>query len=60
LADTGRRVFLAEFFSRLRQRLFYPPRQGDYELRDVAREQIYHLARVVRGEEESYTAFVPS
>jgi CRISPR-associated protein Cas1 len=60
LADTGRRVFLAEFFRRLRERLFYPPRQGSYELRDVVREQIYHLARVVRGEDETYVAFVPS
>lgn len=60
LADTGRRIFLAEFFRRLRERLFYPPRQGSYELRDILREQIYHLARVIRGEEESYTAFVPA
>ena len=59
LADTGRRVFLAEFYRRLRERLFYPPRQGSYELRDVVREQAYHLARVIRGEEASYTAFVP-
>lgn len=60
LADTGRRVFLAEFFQRLRERLFYPPRQGTYELRDILREQVYHLARVVRGDEETYTAFVPA
>jgi len=59
LADTGRRVFLAEFFRRLRERLFYPPRQGAYELRDVVREQVYHLARVVRGEDNDYAAFVP-
>jgi CRISPR-associated protein Cas1 len=59
LSDSGRRVFLAEFFRRLRERLFYPPRHGSFELRDVVREQIYHLARVIRGEEESYTAFVP-
>lgn len=59
LADTGRRVFLAEFFRRLRERLFYPPRQGAFELRDIVREQVYHLARVVRGEQETYSAFVP-
>jgi CRISPR-associated protein Cas1 len=59
LADTGRRVFLAEFFRRLRERLYYPPRQGTYELRDVVREQAYHLARVIRGEEPAYSPFVP-
>jgi len=59
LAETGRRVFLTEFYRRLREPLFYPPRQGSYELRDVMREQVYHLARVIRGEDEDYVAFVP-
>jgi CRISPR-associated protein Cas1 len=60
LADTGRRIYLAEFFRRMRERLYYPPRQGTYELRDIIREQVYHLARVVRGEEAAYVAFVPA
>ncbi len=59
LSDTGRRVFLVEFFRRLRERLYYPPRQGTFELRDVVREQIYHLARVIEGRDEAYQAFVP-
>lgn len=59
LAEAGRRVFLTEFYRRLREPLFYPPRQGSYELRDVMREQVYHLARVIRGEDEDYVAFVP-
>jgi CRISPR-associated protein Cas1 len=59
LADTGRRVFLTEFFRRLRERLYYPPRQGAFELRDILREQVYHLARVIREEEAAYTPFVP-
>jgi CRISPR-associated protein Cas1 len=59
LADTGRRIFLTEFFRRLRERLYYPPRQGTFELRDIVREQVYHLARVIRGEDVGYTAFVP-
>jgi CRISP-associated protein Cas1 len=59
LGDTGRRIFLGEFFKRLRERLYYPPRQGAYELRDIVREQVYHLARVIDGREAAYQAFVP-
>jgi CRISPR-associated protein Cas1 len=60
LAGTGRKVFLTEFFRRLRERLYYPPRQGTYELRDIVREQIYHLARVIEGKEGEYRPFVPT
>jgi CRISP-associated protein Cas1 len=59
LGDTGRRIFLGEFFKRLRERLFYPPRQATFELRDILREQVYHLARVVDGRDPVYRAFVP-
>lgn len=59
LGDMARRVFLNEFFRRLRERMFYPPRQAAFELRDVFREQIYHLARVLEGEEDEYVPFVP-
>jgi CRISPR-associated protein Cas1 len=59
LADTGRKIFLVEFFKRLRERLYYPPRQGSFELRDILREQVYHLARVLDGRDAAYTAFVP-
>lgn len=59
LGATGRRVFLVEFFKRLRERLFYPPRQGSFELRDILREQVYHLARVLDERDPEYTAFVP-
>ena len=59
LADPGRRVFLAEFFARLRERLHYSPRQGAWELRDIVREQAYHLARVVEGRDPEYVPFVP-
>jgi CRISPR-associated protein Cas1 len=59
LAETGRRVFLTEFFRRLRESLYYPPRQAAFELRDVLRHQVYHLARVIEGEEGEYRPFVP-
>jgi CRISPR/Cas system-associated endonuclease Cas1 len=60
LGPTGRRVFLVEFYRRLRERLYYPPRQASFELRDIAREQAYHLARVIEGRDEHYKPFVPS
>jgi CRISPR-associated protein Cas1 len=60
LADAGRRVFLTEFYRRLRERLYYPPRQGAFELRDIVREQVYHLARVIQGKDPEYQAFVPA
>jgi CRISPR-associated protein Cas1 len=59
LDATGRKIFLKEFFSRLRETLYYPPREGSFELRDVIREQGYRLARVIEGVEEEYRAFVP-
>ena len=60
LAEAGRRIFLNQFFRRLRERLFYPPRQASYQLRDILCQQIALLARVLRGAEETYTAFVPA
>jgi CRISPR-associated protein Cas1 len=60
LNATGRKIFLKEFFGRLRETLYYAPRAGAYELRDVIREQGYHLARVIEGVEEAYRAFVPA
>ncbi len=59
LGDMGRRVFLNELFRRLRERLHYPPRGASFELRDIMREQIYHLARVLESKDEEYIPFVP-
>jgi CRISPR-associated protein Cas1 len=60
LGATGRKIFLTEFFRRLRESLYYPPRQGTFELRAIVREQAYHLARVIEGRDADYTPFVPS
>jgi CRISP-associated protein Cas1 len=60
LGDTGRRIFLAEFFKRLRERLHYPPREAAFELRDIIREQVYHLARVIEARDPTYLPFVPT
>jgi CRISPR-associated protein Cas1 len=60
LGATGRRIFLKEFFQRLRERLLYPPRQATFELREIVRQQVYHLARVIEGQDAEYLPFIPT
>lgn len=57
--ETGRKIYLTELFRRLRERLDYPPREASLELRDIVREQIYHLARVIEGKQLDYEPFIP-
>lgn len=57
LASTGRKVFLAEFLRRLREEAFYPTGGGRYSYRDIMRHQVYHLARVIKGEDAVYLPF---
>jgi hypothetical protein len=59
LSDVGRRIYLHELFHRLREKMFYPPRSATYEIRDIVREQIYHLARVIEGTDSEFEPFVP-
>jgi CRISPR-associated endonuclease Cas1 len=59
LSDLGRKVYLNELFRRMRERLYYPPREASFELRDIVREQIYQLARVVESEDLLYLPFLP-
>jgi CRISPR-associated protein Cas1 len=59
LAETGRRIFLSELFRRLRERVYYPPRAGAWELRGIITQQLYHLARVIDGRDAEYVPFVP-
>lgn len=59
LNDLGRKVFLNELFRRQRERLYYPPRAATLELRDILRQQIYHMARVIEGKDETYVPFAP-
>jgi CRISP-associated protein Cas1 len=59
LNDLGRKVFLNELFRRQRERLYYPRRAATLELRDILRQQIYHMARVIEGKDETYVPFAP-
>lgn len=59
LGETGRRVFFREWGRRLRESVFYEPRREVRSLEDIMRYQVYHFARVLKGEEEEYQPFVP-
>lgn len=59
LGPTGRKIFLAAFFARLREKIFFPPRQAQFELRAIIREQVQHLARVVENRDLNYEPFMP-
>jgi CRISPR-associated protein Cas1 len=59
LNEGGRRVFFRAWSRRLREVLLYPARQQRLELDDILRQQAYHLARVVRGDDDVYVPFVP-
>lgn len=59
LAQRGRKVFLAELLKRLREEVHYPPLNVTLSYREVLRQQTYHLARVIRGQQERYVPFEP-
>jgi CRISPR-associated protein Cas1 len=59
LGETGRRIFFREWGRRLRESIFYPPRQEVRTLEDIMKLQVYHYARVIRGEDAEYAPFVP-
>lgn len=60
LNSTGRKIFLNELFRRMRERLYYPPRDAQLELRDILQQQIYQLARVIEGQQEQYQPLMTS
>lgn len=59
LNATGRKVFLAEFYAKLREKLYYPPRDASLTLRDIITEQVELAARCFRDTSSEYTGFVP-
>ncbi|MDD4268945.1 MAG: CRISPR-associated endonuclease Cas1 [Pirellulaceae bacterium] len=59
LGDSGRRIVLSAFFRRMHERMHYGPRNENLELRQILREQIYHLARVIERKDADYLPFVP-
>jgi CRISPR-associated protein Cas1 len=58
LGPTGRRVFFRAWGRRLRETHFYPVRQQTLTLEEIMQQQVYQLARLLKGEAEQYQAFV--
>lgn len=59
LGESGRRVFFRAWGRRLREVVFYPPREQRLTLEEIMEQQVYHFARVLRGQEAAYRPFVP-
>ena len=58
LSPQGLRKFLDQFRKRMDERAFYQPAGKEFTYRDIIKNQIWHLGRVLRGEEECYQSFV--
>jgi CRISPR-associated protein Cas1 len=59
LSDTGRRIFFRGWGRRLREALFYPPRRQALTIEQILRQQVFQVARVIRGDQGEYVPFVP-
>jgi CRISPR-associated protein Cas1 len=58
LGEAGRRVFFRAWGRRLNETHFYPGRRQALPMEDIVQQQVYHLARVLRGEDQAYEPFV--
>lgn len=55
LTDAGRRIFLSEWFAAMsRETVRYEPMEQELTVRQVIERQVWHLARVVTGEDAEY------
>lgn len=57
LNGTGRKVFFAEFYARLRDKYYHQPTDTTLELRDIITSQVNQLARCFRTGETDYQGF---
>lgn len=58
LGETGRRVFFRAWRRRLEETHFYEPRGQALTLGEIIQHQVYHLGRVIRGEDAVYEPFI--
>ena len=57
LSQAGLKKFVKQFQERLKEETLYPPRGKRLRYAEILREQVYLLARVLRGEAPEYRAF---
>lgn len=57
LGETGRRIFFRAWGQRLRETHWYEPRRQTLTFEQIVRQQVYHLVRVLMGEDQAYQAF---
>lgn len=58
LGETGRRVFFRAWGRRLHETHFYERRKQALPMDEIVQQQVYHLARVLRGEDQAYEPFI--
>ncbi|NPB09359.1 MAG: CRISPR-associated endonuclease Cas1 [Thermodesulfobacteria bacterium] len=58
LTPEGLRKFLDHYHRRLDEEVHYPPLDKKFALRDVVRHQVWHLCRVLKGQEPEYQPFL--
>jgi CRISPR-associated protein Cas1 len=58
LGETGRRVFFRAWGRRLRETHYHDWRGQTLAFEEILQQQVYHLARVIRGDEPAYRPFV--
>jgi CRISPR-associated protein Cas1 len=59
LNESGRKIFFRAWGRRLREVAEYAPQQRRLAYEQIVEQQVYHFARVVKGEDAEYAAFVP-
>lgn len=57
LAESGRRIFFRAWGQRFRETHWYEPRGQTLTFEQILRQQVYHFARVVTGEDGAYMPF---
>jgi len=58
LSDTGRRIFFRAWRKRINETIFYPPLAEVHTLESIAQNQVYRLARAIKGIDD-YEPFIP-
>lgn len=54
----NKKIFLSSFYSKLRERIYYPPTTSTLSWRQVILQQVYKLAKVIKGNSDSYQPFI--